>query len=70
MLSQRSLYPGKAYFALRPGITGLWQVGARNDSGFASRASYDSEYERTLSFSTDVRVLVATVRVVLRGTGC
>jgi lipopolysaccharide/colanic/teichoic acid biosynthesis glycosyltransferase len=70
MPSQRSLYPGDAYYALRPGITGLWQVSTRNESGFAERASYDAEYERTLSFTTDLRLLAATVRVVSRGTGC
>lgn len=70
MVSQRSLYPGEAYYALRPGITGLWQVSARNESGFAARASYDSEYDRTLSFVTDLRLLAATIRVVTRGTGC
>jgi lipopolysaccharide/colanic/teichoic acid biosynthesis glycosyltransferase len=70
MVSQRALYPGEAYYALRPGITGLWQVSARNESGFAARASYDSEYDRTLSFTTDVRLLAATIRVVTRGTGC
>lgn len=70
MPCQRALYPGEAYYALRPGVTGLWQVSARNESGFAARASYDSEYNRTLSFATDVRLLAATIRVVTRGTGC
>lgn len=70
MPSQSGLYPGEAYFTLRPGITGLWQVSARNDSGFAARASYDSEYDRTLSLATDFRLLAATVRVVTHGTGC
>jgi lipopolysaccharide/colanic/teichoic acid biosynthesis glycosyltransferase len=70
MPSQRAMYPGEAYFTLRPGITGLWQVSARNESGFATRASYDAEYERTLSFVTDFRILAATIRVVIDGTGC
>lgn len=70
MVSQRALYPGEAYFRLRPGITGLWQVSARNESSFTARATYDSDYDQTLSFATDVRILVATVKVVTRGTGC
>ncbi len=70
MPSQRQLYPGEAYYMLRPGITGLWQVSARNESSFPARACFDSEYDRTLSFATDIRLLVATVRVVARGTGC
>ncbi len=69
MPEQRQLYPGHAYFALRPGLTGLWQVSDRNASTFAQRADYDADYERKLSLATDLRVLVATVGVVLRGTG-
>lgn len=68
--AQQALYPGQAYFALRPGITGLWQVMARNDSSFAARASYDSDYDRNLSLATDLRLLIATARVVTRATGC
>ena len=69
MPSQRSLYPGRAYFALRPGLTGLWQVSKRNETSFAERASFDDDYHRRLSFALDARVLAATVRVVLRATG-
>lgn len=66
---QRDLYPGEAYYTLRPGVTGLWQVSDRNASNFARRADFDAAYERSLSFATDVRVLVATFAVVLRCTG-
>lgn len=69
MPEQRTLYPGSAYYLLRPGVTGLWQVSDRNTSTFARRAEFDADYERTLSFTTDVKVLVATVGVVLRCTG-
>jgi exopolysaccharide production protein ExoY len=67
---QQSLYPGRAYYLLRPGITGTWQVSTRNCSAFADRATFDTAYEQNLSFTGDLRVLSATVRVVLRGTGC
>lgn len=69
MPEQASLYPGQAYYTLRPGITGIWQVSARNDSSFADRARFDATYDRKLSFATDLALLFATVRVVLRGTG-
>ncbi len=69
MAHQRDLYPGLAYYAMRPGITGYWQITVRNDSGFAERALHDTQYFRDLSFGTDLRVLLRTVRVVLRGTG-
>ena len=66
---QVPLYPGKSYYDLRPGITGMWQVSERNDSSFADRAHYDTRYDAMLSLATDLRLLVATIRVVLRGTG-
>lgn len=69
MTSQRGLYPGRSYFSLRPGITGSWQVSERNESSFADRARYDTEYFRTLSFRADLKILWKTVSVVLRGTG-
>ncbi|MDO5631460.1 MAG: sugar transferase [Paracoccus sp. (in: a-proteobacteria)] len=69
MVSQKEMYPGSAYYRLRPGITGLWQVSDRNETRFSERAWYDEEYDRNLSFMTDLSILFATVRVVLRGTG-
>lgn len=69
MPEQRPLYPGHAYYSLLPGITGLWQVSDRNSSTFAQRAEFDAAYEMDVSLATDVRVLTATVGVVLRGTG-
>ncbi|SEM00544.1 Sugar transferase involved in LPS biosynthesis (colanic, teichoic acid) [Roseovarius azorensis] len=67
---QRAFYPGTAYYALRPGITGFWQVSVRNGSSFAERAHYDTNYLRDMSLRTDIRVLFCTIRVVLGGTGC
>lgn len=69
MPNQRVLYPGRAYYALRPGVTGPWQVSDRNESTFAARADYDLDYHRNLSFTHDLRLLMQTVAVVLRGTG-
>lgn len=70
MVDQRDLYPGHDYFELRPGITGLWQISDRNKTSFADRAFYDARYNQRLSFQTDASILVSTVSVVLRGTGC
>jgi lipopolysaccharide/colanic/teichoic acid biosynthesis glycosyltransferase len=70
MPDQRALYPGSAYYALLPGITGYWQTSARNATSFAARADYDAAYDTDLSLGTDIAVLLRTVRVVLRGTGC
>lgn len=69
MLDQRPLYPGEHYESMRPGITGPWQVMARNNSSFAERARFDAHYHTRVSLVTDLRLLLATVGVVLRGTG-
>ncbi|MGI6850705.1 sugar transferase [Mesorhizobium sp. 1B3] len=66
---QRPQYPGSAYFDMRPGITGLWQISERNSCSFAERAMYDARYAGTMSFSTDMRILLLTPLTVLRGTG-
>lgn len=70
MPEQQALYPGQAYYRLRPGITGSWQVSARNASEFAARAEFDDKYERDMSMLTDVGILARTVGVVFRRTGC
>lgn len=69
MPDQSALYRGHAYYRLRPGLTGFWQISERNDSDFAQRARHDTRYDRSLSFWTDLRVVLSTVRVVLRATG-
>ena len=70
MVEQAELYPGSAYYAMRPGITGFWQTSVRNESSFVERASFDASYLRELSFATDLSVMLRTVRVVINGTGC
>ena len=67
--AQRELYPGTAYFTVRPGITGPWQVSARNSCEFKGRARYDALYASTVSFKTDAVLIIRTVKTVLRGTG-
>lgn len=69
MPSQRAMYSGLSYYALRPGITGSWQVSDRNACGFSKRAEYDRDYDRGLSFGSDLWLLFRTLRVVLKGTG-
>ncbi|SNS78225.1 sugar transferase [Tropicimonas sediminicola] len=69
MVEQAPIYPGTAYFRMRPGITGPWQVADRHGSTFADRAGYDASYELSLGLKNDLRLLMRTVGVVLRGTG-
>jgi len=69
MVSQSPLYPGSAYYRMRPGLTGPWQVFARNHRRFGARATYDSFYEEKRGLAYDVLVMCQTVRAVMRGTG-
>ena len=69
MPCQKDSYKGTAYYDLRPGITGLWQISDRNESAFGARVYYDELYKRVMSLRTDLMVLTRTVTVVLRGTG-
>jgi len=51
-----------------PGITGLWQVEARDNPRFSAYRRYDLFYLENWSVSLDVAILVSTVqRVALRG---
>lgn len=52
-----------------PGITGLWQVEARQDPSFDSYISLDTAYVDNWSLLLDLKILVRTVGVVLGGTG-
>ncbi len=69
MVEQTDLYPGRAYYWMRPGISGLWQVTDRNDTAFTARAQYDDKYFYNMSFASDCSILAKTFVVVFRGTG-
>ncbi|CUH64599.1 Undecaprenyl phosphate N,N'-diacetylbacillosamine 1-phosphate transferase [Thalassovita gelatinovora] len=69
MCEQRVLYPGTEYYDMLPGITGYWQTSVRNESSFRDRAQFDAAYHRDLSMGTDIKVLLATVSVVMSATG-
>jgi len=58
-----------AYYSLRPGISGLWQVDCRNHAGFEERARYDHAYAAGLSFWQDLRIIGRTIGAVCCATG-
>lgn len=55
--------------AVKPGITGLWQVSGRSDVDFASRVDMDVWYVRNWSIWSDIIILIKTVQVVLGSRG-
>ena len=60
---------GNAYYHIRPGITGLWQVHGRGQTSFVTRVLFDEDYAKRLSLWTDLVLLLKTAFVVLRKTG-
>ncbi|WOI52965.1 sugar transferase [Parvularcula sp. LCG005] len=58
-----------AYFAARPGLTGLWQISGRNHTDYDTRVALDAHYVRHWNFWLDVKILLRTVPCVLLATG-
>jgi len=52
-----------------PGITGLWQVQARQDPSFDNYISLDVTYVDNWSIWLDLKILARTIAVVVAGTG-
>jgi len=52
-----------------PGITGLWQVQARQDASFEKYIALDTAYVENWSFWLDLKIILRTGNAVLRGTG-
>jgi len=55
--------------AVKPGITGLWQVSGRSEIDFMSRVALDAWYVRNWSLWTDFVILIKTIKVVLKREG-
>ncbi|MET8948679.1 sugar transferase [Streptomyces sp. NPDC004542] len=55
--------------AVKPGLTGLWQVSGRSDLSWDETIALDLGYVDNWSPSVDLGVLVRTVRAVVAGTG-
>ncbi|MEM6677959.1 MAG: WecB/TagA/CpsF family glycosyltransferase [Pseudomonadota bacterium] len=64
-------YPARAHrrLAVRPGITGLWQVSGRADIGFEKMIDMDIAYAETRSPLLDLILIALTFRAVLTGRG-
>jgi lipopolysaccharide/colanic/teichoic acid biosynthesis glycosyltransferase len=59
----------RSRFAVRPGLTGLWQVSGRSKLGTLDMLRLDVTYVRTRSLRTDLVILLSTVPALLRGDG-
>ena len=59
------------YIAVRPGLTGLWQVSGRTQLSYRRRVAIDTNYVQCYSFGRDLAILLRTVpAVILRHGSC
>ena len=54
-------------FAVKPGMTGLWQVSGRNRVGFTEMLDLDVDYARTSNLLLDLRILAKTPVAAITG---
>lgn len=52
-----------------PGITGWWQISGRSDLPMHLNTQYDIHYVRNYSTLLDIKILLRTIGVVLKGRG-
>jgi len=63
-------YHHRARLAVKPGLTGIWQVSGRSEiTNFEEVVKLDTEYINNWSLSLDIRILLKTIRAVLRHEG-
>jgi exopolysaccharide biosynthesis polyprenyl glycosylphosphotransferase len=55
--------------AVKPGLTGLWQVSGRADLPWEESVRLDLRYVENWSFALDIQILWKTARAVVRGSG-
>lgn len=72
LISETNLYEPhhKARLAIKPGITGMWQVSGRSDiTDFEEVVRLDKEYIENWNIGLDIKILLKTVMVVVKKDG-
>lgn len=60
----------RARLAVKPGLTGMWQVSGRSDiTDFEEVVKLDMEYIKNWNVGMDIKMILKTVLVVLKGSG-
>lgn len=57
------------FCAVRPGLTGLWQISGRNDISYSERVALDCRYVAERSFVGYIKIIAQTVPAVLLARG-
>ena len=71
LLSEVAQYPFdmRRRLAVKPGMTGLWQISGRSDLSWDESIRLDLRYVENWSFSLDLVILLRTGAAVVRGAG-
>lgn len=67
--SSYEIWHKRRLLAVKPGITGLWQVKGRSRVKFDAMVRMDLEYARDWSLWLDMKILLQTPRAVVSGAG-
>jgi len=54
------------YLSVRPGVTGIWQLSGRSDTGYDERIAMDIEYVKNWSLRRDIELILRTAFVPFR----
>ncbi len=55
--------------SVQPGLSGMWQISGRSDTGYEERITLDTYYIQNWSVWLDIWIILKTVWVVLKGSG-
>lgn len=55
--------------SVKPGLSGMWQISGRSDTGYEERITLDTYYIQNWSIWLDLWIAIKTVWVVLKGKG-
>lgn len=58
-----------AYFSVRPGVTGMWQIYGRRSGCYDNRVQLDRGYLEMISLKSDIALIGQTALSVVRMTG-
>lgn len=59
----------KQRLMVKPGATGMWQVGGRNDVDFAEMVKLDLTYIQERSIWLDLKIMFETVKIMIKPNG-
>jgi lipopolysaccharide/colanic/teichoic acid biosynthesis glycosyltransferase len=55
--------------SVKPGLSGMWQISGRSETGYEERILLDSYYIQNWSVWLDIWIIIQTVWVVFKGKG-